>query len=391
MNELGDRIKVMRVVTAPYCIDFHLAYTLKNMQNDFEVCVVGNGVSKFRDGYPNIAWVDLPLERKPSLLKDITATVRLYRLIRKWKPDVTHSLMPKAGLIAAIAAFLARVPVRMHTYTGQVWATKSGASKYVLWFFDWVVNALNTVCLTDSKSQSLLLANHYICHRGKPLPIISQGSLSGVDLSRFNRVTLRSKADNLRGKLGIEEGTFIFSYIARKTRDKGAIDMLLSFLQVVEKYPDAKLLFVGPDDSLGEVDKLFSCNPVLESSVIRVDEAVTNHEVYLMLSNVLCLPSYREGFGSIVIDAASLGVPTIGYEIMGLIDAVVKNETGVLVPVGNKASFTGAMINFVEDPEYVRKLGEAAKERVYKYFDANIIYAEQKKFYHNEIKAVYNE
>jgi glycosyltransferase involved in cell wall biosynthesis len=381
----------MRVVTAPYCIDFHLSYTLKNMQNDFEVCVVGNGVSKFRDCYPNILWVDLPLERRPSLLKDISATIRLYRLIRKWNPDITHSLMPKAGLIAAISSFFARIPVRMHTYTGQVWATKSGVSRYVLWFFDWVINALNTVCLTDSRSQSLLLANHYICYKGQPLPIISQGSLSGVDLSRFNREALRSKADNLRSKLGVEEGTFVFSYIARKTRDKGAIDMLLSFLQVVEKYPDVKLLFVGPDDSLGEVDKLFFCNPILESSVIRVDEAVANHEVYLMLTNVLCLPSYREGFGSIVIDAASLGVPTIGYEIMGLVDAVVKNETGVLVPVGNKASFTDAMVSLVNAPEYLRNLGETAKERVYKYFDANIIYAEQKKFYHDEIKDVYNE
>jgi len=391
VDKLDNRIKVMRVVTVPYCIDFHLAYTFKNMQNDFEVCVVGNGVSKFRERYPNILWVDLPLERQPSLLKDISATIRLYRLIREWNPDVTHSLMPKAGLIAAISSFFARVPVRMHTYTGQVWATKSGVSRYLLWFFDWVINALNTVCLTDSRSQSSLLAKHYICYKGKPLPIISQGSLSGVDLSRFNREALNSKAENLRRKLGVEEDTFVFSYIARKTRDKGAIDMLLVFLQVVEKHPDVKLLFVGPDDSLGEVEELFSCNPVLESSVIRVDKAVTNHEVYLMLTNVLCLPSYREGFGSIVIDAASLGVPTIGYEIMGLVDAVVKNETGVLVPVGDKVSFADAMVNLVEVPAYSRNLGMAARERVYKYFDANIIYTEQKKFYHDEIKGVYNE
>ena len=391
MDELCDRIKIMRIVTVPYCIDFHLAYTLGKMQDDFNVCVVGNGVSRFRDRYPNIVWVDLPLERQPSLLKDVGMTIQLYRLIRKWEPDVTHSLMPKAGLIAVIASFSARVPVRMHTYTGQVWATKSGVAKYILCFFDWLINALNTVCLTDSRSQSAFLAEHYIRHNGKPLPIISQGSLSGVDLSRFDREALQRKAESLRCKLGVEEGIFIFSYIARKTRDKGAIDMLLSFLQVVKKYPDVKLLFVGPDDSLGEVDKLFFRYPVLEASVIRVDEAVSNHEVYLMLTDVLCLPSYREGFGSIVIDAASLGVPAIGYEIMGLVDAIVKDKTGMLVPVGDKSGFAGAMISLVEDLDYLRKLGIAARERVYKYFDADIIYAEQKKFYYDQVKGVYGE
>jgi len=383
------KIKIMRIVTVPYCIDFHLVYTLGKMQDDFDVCVVGNGVSKFRNRYPNIVWIDLPLDRQPSLLKDIIATIRLYCLIRKWKPDVTHSLMPKAGLIAATAAFLARVPVRMHTYTGQVWATKSGVAKYILCFFDWLINAMNTVCLTDSRSQSALLAKYYIRHSGKPLPIISQGSLSGVDLSRFDREALQCKAESLRCKLGLEESVFVFSYIARKTRDKGAIDMLLSFLQVVEKYPDVKLLFVGPDDSLGEVDKLFYRYPVLETSVIRVDEAVSNHEVYLMLTDVLCLPSYREGFGSIVIDAASLGVPAIGYEIMGLVDAIVKDETGVLVPVGDKSGFTGAMISLVEDSDCLRILGLAARERIYKYFDANIIYAGQKKFYCEQVKGIY--
>jgi len=386
MDKLEKKRRVMRVVTAPYCIDFHLAYTLKNMQNDFEVCVVGNGVSKFRECYPNILWVDLPLERQPFLLKDISAMIRLYRLIRKWKPDVTHSLMPKAGLITAMASFFARVPVRMHTYTGQVWATKSGISRYVLWFFDWVINTLNTVCLTDSPSQSALLAKHYICYDAKPLPIIAQGSLSGVDLLRFNHDALYSKAENLRHKLGVKKGAFIFSYIARKTRDKGAIDMLLAFLQVVEKHPDVKLLFVGPDDSLGEIEELFSCNPALEANVIRVDEAVTNHEVYLMLTNVLCLPSYREGFGSIVIDAASLGVPTIGYEIMGLVDAVVTNKTGMLVPVGDKEAVANAMANLVENPECLRKLGEAARKRVYKHFNAKYIYSEQKKFYYDKLR-----
>jgi len=118
--------RVVRIVTASYVVPWHLANTLKRIAADFEVTVVGQGVSAYRDTWPDIRWIDLDLNRKVSLWSDLRALFSLCRIFLAIEPDIVHSIMPKAGLLSALAGFLCRVPVRMHTFTGQVWATRGG-------------------------------------------------------------------------------------------------------------------------------------------------------------------------------------------------------------------------------------------------------------------------
>jgi len=165
----------------------------------------------------------------------------------------------------------------------------------------------------------------------QPLPVLSKGSLSGVNISRFNRPEIETEASVLRQTKGIAANEFIFAFIARKSLDKGAIDVLLAFAKVVRMHPEARLLFVGPDESDGKVDQTINSDPLLISHVLNIGK-VDNHEVYLAISDLLCLPSYREGFGSIVIDAAAASVATIGSDIPGLVDAIENGKTGVAFP-----------------------------------------------------------
>ncbi len=376
------KLKVVRVVTASYVVPWHLANTLKRMPEDFDVTVVGQGVSAYRDLYPGVRCIDLDLERKAAWFSDLKALFALCRIFRAIRPDIVHSIMPKAGLLAALASFLCRVPVRLHTFTGQVWATRRGMVRAFYYAVDRLINSLNTTCLTDSPSQSAFLHEHGIFCEGGPLPVLSKGSLSGVDLRRFNKQSLSIRAGALRNELGLQESDIVFAFIARKTRDKGAIDMLKAFSSIAATTANVRLLFVGPDESAGEVKKLINADKVLQDSVLNIG-SVKNHEVYLAICNVLCLPSYREGFGTIVIDAAAMGEPAIGSRIPGLVDAIEDGRTGVLFPPGDIDALTGAMRDCLEHPERWRRMGENARVRVEQLFSAEILY--------NALKALYLE
>jgi glycosyltransferase involved in cell wall biosynthesis len=379
--------KIVRVVTASYVVPWHLSNTLKRMTADFDVTVIGQGVSANMGAYPDVNWVDIDLNRKVSLFSDLRSLWALYKFFRLHKPDAVHSIMPKAGFLCAVAAFICRVPVRLHTFTGQTWATKKFPACQFLRLLDKTVNTLNTVCLTDSASQSDFLYENGISHRGKPLPVLGKGSLSGVEVSRFARSLIDVSSNSLRAKLGIGSDDFVFAYIARKSRDKGAIDMISAFARVMDSHPNATLLFVGPDESDGALSSLRAAAPVLFRRVIEIDR-VENHEAYLEISHVLCVPSYREGFGSVVIDAAAARVPAIGSRVVGLVDSIEDGETGVLVPAGDTEKFSKAMLSMLSDRERCKQMGLAASRRVEAYFTADFAYASLKAFYLDQLAMV---
>jgi glycosyltransferase involved in cell wall biosynthesis len=375
------KIRVVRIITASYVVPWHLENTLKRLPKDFEVCVVGEDVSRYKDLYPDVKWVDIEIHRKISLIADLLALFQLCRLFVAYKPDIVHSIMHKAALLTAIAGFICRIPVRVNTFTGQYWATKAGFARAVYYASDWLVNLLNTVCLTDSQSQSDFLHVHGISHAGKPLPVLLKGSLSGVDIERFDRRKLADRATHLRRELRLEEGCFAFLYLARKTRDKGAIDIINAFSSVSRAHSSVRLLFVGPDESNGELESLVRSKPDVFRSVLSINHGVDNREDYLAVSNVLCLPSYKEGFGSIVIDAAALGVPTIGSNIPGLVDSIEDGKTGVLFPAGDIEALAKIMVSTLENRKKFENMGAAAKARVEQYFTADLIYDALKAFY----------
>jgi glycosyltransferase involved in cell wall biosynthesis len=375
-----QKAKVVRVVTASMLVPWHLENTLRRMTVDFEVCVVGQGVSYYRDQYPDVIWVDVDLNREIMVLSDFLALLSLCRFFLSYKPDIVHSIMPKAGLLTALAGFICRVPIRIHTFTGQVWATKKGVARFFLITIDKLINTLNTVCLTDSPSQSLFLQQHHITRSGRPLPVLSKGSLSGVDVGRFNVSSMTKAAERLRLDLGLSRQNFVFAFVARKTRDKGAFDIITAFSRVVKRHPACNLLFVGPDDSQGELEQLMATNPDFFTNIINIGK-VDNHELFLAISNVLCLPSYREGFGSIVIDAAALSVPTIGSNIVGLVDSIEDGKTGILFPAGDIDRLVSAMLSSIENPKQVKAMGISAKQRVNNYFSADILYKALHDFY----------
>ena len=383
---VSRRIRVLRVVTSPETVVWHMGKTLQGLSQEFDVGVAGADVSSNKGQFPGVIWFDIDVARKIHPLHDIRALIRLCFVCYRFRPDIVHSIMPKAGLLAAIAAWLVRVPVRIHTFTGQVWDTKTGWSRRMYQLMDRLIVALNTVCLTDSPSQSRHLYDHGIALEGKPLPVLGLGSLVGVDIERFDPDRIRAGATVNRAALGLDEDCFVLAYIARKTLDKGAIDMLMGFELAKRQAPNLRLLFIGPDESDGEIERLRECRPELFESVIERG-AVTNHDEYLLMSDVLCLPSHREGFGTVVLDAAALGIPSVGSRIVGLVDSIAEDSTGLLFPVGDTQRMADLICELESDREKLRCLGFEARRRVEGNFTSKTMTRLLRDFYRKSLQA----
>ena len=373
-------IKIARVVTSNYCIPAHLHNTLVRVPESYKYYVLGDNVTKYSEMYKNVIFIDVPIARDFSFFKDFYSFFSLAYNLHKIKPDIIHSIMTKAGFFSSILGKIFFVNIRIHTFTGQVWVYERGIRREFYKLIDKIICLLNTDCITDSKSQSEYLFLNGIKKNSNPLSVLLKGSLSGVDLNRFNPQNNIDVLENLRKELGLYKSDFILGYIARKSLDKGCIDMLKVFRIVLSSFPNVKLLFIGPDESNGLLTKFFDENPNILNNVVNLG-FVHNHENYLGLINLLCLPSYREGFGSIVIDAAAMGVPTVGYQIPGLVDSIVDSLTGKLVSCGNVLDFSTEVIMFIRDSQFLSKFSVNAKEYAVNNFNADLINKELYNYY----------
>ena len=375
-NEYPKNVKICRIATVSY----YLVSQLKDQAEYLRDC--GMDVVMISSDGPELSKLNLgcgltheviniPRSLKP--LKDITALLDLIRVFRKYKFDIVHSTTPKAGLLSAIAAFLLGVPVRLHTWTGQRWVTLKGPMRWAAIVSDMIIGCLNTRCYADSKSQRRFLLDNKITVPHK-LEVIGHGSLAGVDLNRFNpnRWT-DSEKKSIKNELSITSSAKVLIFIGRVGVEKGIAELISSFQKLIHKGYDIDLLLVGPRDQDCGGKDFIDLQEIEHFPRIHYLGYSDQPERYLAISDILCLPSYREGFGTVVIEAASMGVPAIGTKINGLIDAVEDGKTGVLVPSRDERAVYIALKKMLDNPDSFHEMGIAAKKRCTKNFDAQIV------------------
>ena len=321
--------------------------------------------------------VHVPIERPPSPGHDLRALWTLQRYFRKKRFDVVHSFTPKAGLLAMTAAALAGVPVRVHTFTGQVWVNRFGLQRIILKTFDKWLAAMATHILVDSESQRAFLLREGVVRASKS-QVLGHGSISGVDVERF-RPNMELGAQ-MRLSLNVPASAVAFLYLGRLKRDKGVLDLALAFSQLARVHEGAYLLIAGPDEDHLEADIRQACGDYV--SRIRLDGGYTdNPEQWIAACDVLCLPSYREGFGSAIIEAASAGLPALGSRIYGITDAIDEGVTGLLHTPGDVSDLADKMRLLAEDKELRRSLGYAGRERAHRYYAKDAVTARLLEFY----------
>ena len=360
--------KICFVATIDIDITSFLINHLKKLVEIYDLTVITNTNNlKFLSEHNIKANViKLSFSRKINLPNDFYCLVKLIHIFIENQFLIVHSITPKAGLLAMFAAKLSFVPIRIHSFTGQVWASKIGLKRQFLKFIDRILAKLTTHNLIDSKSQRNFLVQQKILDEKKSI-VFGSGSVSGVDFNRFkfNKQTFTK----VRKEMSIPYDAFVFMYLGRLNIDKGILDLAKAFSKIHDK--KVFWLLVGSDEG-HFLEKIKEINSH-KFEQIRFINFSTSPENYLSASNVLCLPSYREGFGNVIIEAAAIGIPAIASDIYGIRDAIINMQTGILHRPKDVNAILESMQFFINKPELVKKFGEAAKKRAKAEFDKNML------------------
>jgi glycosyltransferase involved in cell wall biosynthesis len=314
----------------------------------------------------------LDIARQPSPVQDLVSLAALTRFFARERFDLVHSSTPKAGLLCALAGLASRTPLRLHTYTGQPWVELQGVSRWVPRQADRLIAGLDTHLYADSHSQRAFLVDEGIV-RADRISVIGHGSIAGVELARFDRARWVDAGRAIRARLQIPPESCVIAFVGRLTRDKGICELVAAFERVSRRPGRVDLLLVGPEEPERAPLPAHVAAAIGSNAGIHAVGYSAEPERYLAAADLFCLPSYREGFGSVVIEAGAMGLPSVATRVTGLQDTVVDGETGVLVPAKDVDALVAALERLVADPALRHRMGEAGHRRALAQFDATIV------------------
>lgn len=369
---MDGKVKIIRASTVPESLDTFCRGLLSELQQEcgYEVVAVSSPGDRLdtlaaREGVRAIA---VPMERHISPLKDLKSLWRLVRVFRRERPAMVHSMTPKAGLLSMMAAWICRVPVRLHTFTGLVFPTATGLTQKILVFTD----RLTCACATHIVPEGEGVRNDLTSYRitAKPLKVLGHGNVRGIDLERFDPSLpeVMDSAAKIR-----KEGVFTFIFIGRLVRDKGINELVSAFTELNREIPATRLILVGEQES--ELDPLSpeTLENISGCASIEAVGRLNDVRPWLAASDALAFPSYREGFPNVVIEAGAMGLPSIVTEINGSREIVSHGVNGVIIPPRDRDALLAAMRNMIGQREDTAKMATAARPMVAGRFEQSFV------------------
>lgn len=301
----------------------------------------------------------IPIKRGMDPVADAVSLIRLCRALRRLQPDVTEFSTPKAGLLGNLAAMLCGVRARVYMLRGLRLETLTGVKRRVLLAAERLASACahRVVCNSESlRARALALG----LAGANKLELIGSGSSNGIDVHRFSPRPGESP-EEIKGTLGIPPGAPVVGFVGRLTRDKGVPELIEAFDEVLEAVPSARLLLVGwfdaSDDAVSEeVRRRVERHPQIVHTGFVADTAP-----YYRAMDMMVLPTLREGFPNVVLEAAATEIPVITTLSTGSRDAVLPEITGLLIPAGYPQAIAEAVLRLIRNPDDRRRMGKAAR------------------------------
>lgn len=322
----------------------------------------------------------IPMKRRISPLQDLKSLWHLYRYFRHEQPDMVHSLTPKAGLLGMMAAKMAGVPLRVHTFTGLVWPARKGIIRHILKTTDRILCRCATHINPEGKGVRKDLLDGPITR--KSLYILANGNVRGIDGKYFDRTPqVMSDSSEL-----MQPDTFTFLFIGRIASEKG-IDELVNAFSLLKEY-NCRLIIIGPDES--DIDPIkqettqIMCN---DPRIIMTGEQ-KDIRPWLAAADMLVLPSHREGFPNVVLEAGAMGVPAIVTDINGSREIIRNEYNGLVIPLGNDytsrtQTLYEAMRSILDNKEKVHKMASVSRRYILENWDRQIVLDALLQFYRN--------
>ena len=364
--------KIIRTATVAMSLNILLKGQLRYLNQFFDVLAV-SGYDADLETVKNreeVSVVSVTMKRSIAPFQDLISLYRLYKLFKKERPTIVHSITPKAGLLSMVAAKYANVPVRIHTFTGLVFPAKKGLFQKILILMDKVLCWHATHIIPEGAGVKQDLLDYKITK--KPLEVIANGNVNGIDTTFFNSNTIsEQQQQNLRNELGIDSSDFVFVFIGRLVADKGINELVRAFLSL--EIPNCKLLLVGPYETEDPLQ------PETLKAIQQNDSILSvgfQHDVrpYLVISDCMVFPSYREGFPNVVMQAGAMGLPSIVTDINGSNEIIIEGFNGTIVPSKNVTALLRAMIRIKEDETWRNQLQSNARSSIISRYEQELVW-----------------
>lgn len=355
-------MKIIRATTVPESLDSFCRGFLKILSEKYEVVALSSPGKEMqtiaeREG---VRTITVPMERHISLLKDFKALWQMIQVFRKERPDMVHSMTPKAGLLCMVAAWLTNVPVRVHTFTGLVFPTANGLQRRLLMFTDSITCKCATHVIPEGEGVKRDLFDYGITN--KDIKVLGFGNVRGVDMHFYSRrKEVMDKAKDLR-----DANRFTFLFVGRVVGDKGVNELCEAFDRLSKKNQQARLVIVGPrEDCIDPVSEhsllLMSSNQAIEYVGEKSSEELL---AYYAAADCFVFPSYREGFPNTVLEAGAMGLPSIVTDINGSREIIVENENGIIIPPKDTDALLDAMYRMMTDRKALSFMASNARNMV---------------------------
>ena len=372
--------KIAFVVAIPLTATAFLMDHIAALQRSYEVHLICNfpdEESKRTFETKGITCHSAPILRNINLIGDLKGLFALRKIFRKENFDCVHSVTPKAGLLTACAGWLARVPNRVHIFTGQVWATRKGAMRMMLKMMDKLIALFDTRILVDGEGQrQFLIKNGVLTEKNSSVP--ANGSIAGIKLERYVISEQVRKAE--RDNLGIPEDHVVYIFLGRLNHDKGIGELYEAFNRLVVDCPKAVLLFYGMDEE-GYDEKVIDFPNIKKGENFFFPGLTKTPFNALQAGDVFVLPTWREGFGVSVLEAQALGLPVITSDAYGVVDASVPEVTGLRCGVNDPEGLYRCMKLYYDNPEMRKEHGKNGRKRVEDEFSIDLVSAAGLDFY----------
>ncbi|SRX54895.1 glycosyltransferase family 4 protein [Aequorivita sp. CIP111184] len=359
--------RLIRITTVPMSLEKLLEGQLEFMQDYFQVIAISADLESLEvlgknNGYETY---HVEMTRQITPISDIKSLYKLYKYFKKEKPTIVHTHTPKAGIVGMMAAWLARIPNRLHTVAGLPLMEATGKKRKLLDFVEKLTYRFATKVYPNSKGLYDFIVAENLAKPEK-LKIIGQGSSNGINTQYFDPSIFTAKRNTFRQELNIPADSFVFVFVGRLVGDKGINELVQAFSKLNSEFriQDSKLLLVGPFE--GELDPLKrETITAIENNPNIISVGYQNDvRPYFAAADALVFPSYREGFPNVAMQAGAMGLPSIVSDINGCNEIIIPNVNGLIIPPKNTEALAEAMQLLINDIELYNRLKSNARIQI---------------------------
>lgn len=367
--------KLIRTSTIALSLDVLLKGQLAFLDKKYDVVAISGEDKHLANvrNRENVRTIDISIQRQISPLKDLISLYKLYRVFKKEKPFIVHSITPKAGLLSMTAAYFAGVPHRIHTFTGLIFPSKKGLMKQILILMDKILCVFATQIYPEGNGVKNDLIQYKITK--KPLKVIANGNVNGIDTNYFSKSNFTiAQNSELRELLEFASTDFVFTFIGRLVADKGINEAVSAFKKIRISNPNVKLLLVGPLEN--DIDPISSdtLEAIEHCKQIRAVGYQNDVRPYLAISDCLVFPSYREGFPNVVMQAGAMELPSIVTDINGCNEIIIQNANGLIVPPKSEQQLLEAMQLILDNEALRLQMKSNSRAMIVERYEQNVVW-----------------